>query len=197
MKSGVRVWRDASIMLRNAITAATAADSPSDNHPTSSRRHPAVRVVWSDQDADIDETIAPLILEMWKAGVRTANSCEDNLPQGFVWIQFRTTQDAERFLNIIGEFEDDDPAPSRYRRMLGEGEWPNEWRYAIGLEDWAVDWEVDEDGLIIETRGQDRPILCFWVSIRFPRSDLSWVTERIAYHNGRTEARAVVKASAG
>jgi hypothetical protein len=173
------------------------AGIPTESLDTPARRHEAVRVVWGDQSADIDEAIAPLILEIWKAGIRTANSCEDNVPRGFVWIQFPTTQDAERFLNIIGEYEDEEPAPSRYRRVLAEAEWPGEWRYAVGLEDWAVDCEVDEENWIVEKRTRDRPMFCFWVSIRFPRSDIRWVTQRITDHNVRAEGRSMAMAGAG
>lgn len=155
------------------------------------RRHETARVEWGGHSAEIDRAIAPLILEIWKAGIRTANSCEDNVPRGFIWIQFPTAQDAERFLSIIGEYEDEEPAPSRYRRMMGEGEWPDEWRYAVGLEDWAVDHEADADGWIVEKRTQDRPTLRLWVSIRFPSADCEWVTQRITDYNARAEGRAV------
>jgi hypothetical protein len=141
-------------------------------------------------EAEIDCEIAPLILELWKAGIQTANSCEDNVPRGFVWIQFLTVPDAERFLDVVGHYDDDgqESVPSRYRRILGEGEWPDDWIYSTGLEDWSVECEVDGDDTIRETRTQAFPAFRFWMSVRFPRADLPWVVDKLKTYNGVAQA---------
>ena len=63
-------------------------------------QHAAVAVDHNGITKMIDEGIAPLIEEIWKAGIWTANSCEENRP-GWMWIEFLRTMDAVKFLNII------------------------------------------------------------------------------------------------
>ena len=87
--------------------------------------HKQVRVLGCGQDADVDDGIAPLIKEMWRAGIRTSMSCQEGR-FGFVWLHFNDPNEAARFLNIVAEY---DPDPnSLYKRMLGhDGENPNAW----------------------------------------------------------------------
>jgi hypothetical protein len=65
----------------------------------SDRQHPSVEIVWADQRAEIDVGIADLILGLWQRGIRTCQSCENNL--GRVWIEFSSAGDAELFLTAI------------------------------------------------------------------------------------------------
>jgi len=47
--------------------------------------HKQVRIRHGEMEADVDEEIAPLILELWRAGVETISSCQNYLGFG-VWI---------------------------------------------------------------------------------------------------------------
>jgi hypothetical protein len=47
--------------------------------------HETKLIKYKDQQAQIDVEIANLVLNLWKLGLRTSNSCQDNVPKGFVW----------------------------------------------------------------------------------------------------------------
>jgi len=48
----------------------------------------------------VDEGIAPLLLTLWDAKIRTCNSCEENEP-GMIWIEFYSMKEVERLLTIL------------------------------------------------------------------------------------------------
>ena len=48
----------------------------------------------------VDEGIAPLLLTLWDAKIRTCNSCEENEP-GMMWIEFYSMKEVERLLTIL------------------------------------------------------------------------------------------------
>lgn len=49
---------------------------------------------------EVDEGIAPLLLTLWDAKIRTCNSCEENEP-GIIWIEFYSMKEVERLLTIL------------------------------------------------------------------------------------------------
>ncbi len=49
---------------------------------------------------EVDERIAPLLVTLWDAKLRTCNSCEENEP-GKIWIEFYSMKDVERLLTIL------------------------------------------------------------------------------------------------
>jgi hypothetical protein len=68
--------------------------------------HPQIRLEWGEQSADIDTAIAPVVLELWKAGWVTVLSCEAHAAAGKVWIQFMAAGQAEDFLNVVAPYSD-------------------------------------------------------------------------------------------
>src|SRR5262249_6077338 len=62
-------------------------------HLNSGTRHRQVWVEWDGYGADVDEELAPLILALWKKGIVTCNSCQENRP-GIAWVEFLTARDA-------------------------------------------------------------------------------------------------------
>ncbi|CAN5656289.1 hypothetical protein BH23THE1_BH23THE1_32100 [soil metagenome] len=58
-------------------------------------RHPQVDVVCFDQNIKVDAGIANLLKLIWKEGVRTYNSCQDNL--GKIYIEM----DLDDFKSIV------------------------------------------------------------------------------------------------
>lgn len=73
--------------------------------------HKQVRIKHDQWTAQIDKAIAPLVLELWRAGIATAVSCEDfetaygwdkakRAPGKVVWVVFPTAEDARRFAAI-------------------------------------------------------------------------------------------------
>lgn len=62
--------------------------------------HKTKRLKFGSMEADVDLPIAPLILRLWKNGIWTCQSCEENEP-GVVWIQFPEHEDAKRFFDAV------------------------------------------------------------------------------------------------
>jgi hypothetical protein len=145
----------------------------------SATKHKQVSITWQDRQAEVDKGLAPLILALWKLDIDTCNSCQENMP-GIAWIEFLTSMDAEEFLNIVAVHpEEFDAAPScetMYDRIVGCGT-EDDWQYDAHAFNYGVDEEIvgDEVG--------ETPIgptdFGFSISIRFPRTDLPLIQERL------------------
>ncbi|MCJ7571732.1 MAG: hypothetical protein MUO82_07630 [Candidatus Thermoplasmatota archaeon] len=136
-------------------------------HKTVSLFNPFIK-----KDEEIDENIAELIECLWKLDIETSNSCENNVPLGYIWIEFLCGYDAEKFLDIVGRFIYKDKADvykvdDLYQRMnRPSDESPNQWLYNCDLMDCSEkvinDYTVMDD----EFCGFALPI-----SVRFPIKD--------------------------
>lgn len=98
---------------------------------TKAGRHKAKLLTYNGRKVRIDEEIAPLLSNMWKLGIRTSNSCQENCsfkcnhkykihPEkdgttyqetlwtksclNCVWLVFEHALDAELFYNIVAEY---------------------------------------------------------------------------------------------
>jgi hypothetical protein len=140
--------------------------------------HETKLVEFGDQRAEIDVDIADLVLNLWKLGLRTSNSCQDSVPKGFVWISFCSSDDAEQFLNLVAEY-DEEPG-SVYDRMTRAGGDTTDldWRFDTDLTDFGVDMEYPDDDTF-EPKFTGEHDMRFSTSVRFPRSDLHFVKNRI------------------
>jgi hypothetical protein len=141
-------------------------------------KHKTKHIRYEDQEADIDGEIADLILNLWRLEISTLNSCQDNLPKGFVWIEFGSAYDAEQFLDYVAQYcEEPGSVYDRMTRAWGD-DMPLDWRYEPHLRDYGVDEHlVNHDG--IEAIFSGRHEFNFAISIRFPRQDLEFVKSRI------------------
>ncbi len=154
-------------------------------------RHPQVTISHDSLTAEVDEGIAPLIRECWRAGLETSSSCQDNL--GRVWIQFLFADDAERFLSIVAGGYDSD-VESLYNRIGGDIE-PRDsdafrrdraWSYTAHVYDLAVD--ADEHGYPVGPH-DDGPVMHVILSVRFPISDYPDVLGRLTAFNRGASGR--------
>ena len=134
--------------------------------------------------AGLDVEIAPLLLDLWRLGCWTLNSCQDNF--GKVWLEFDDGGAAELFCSIAaGAF--DQQLESLYTRVLGWGSTrigrpsrTSAWRYAVVPTDLNVEWETAREEPWEEVgRSRGAPQVVFHVSVRFPRSDLPEVARRV------------------
>ena len=50
--------------------------------------------------ARVDRALAPLLLALWRLGIRTTRSGVHHPQNGKAWIEFATSRDAERFLDL-------------------------------------------------------------------------------------------------
>lgn len=61
-------------------------------------------VVLGEKRAEIDEMIAPLIREMWIAGLSTVMSCQEEYRET-AWIEFSFIDELEKFVNVVAEYD--------------------------------------------------------------------------------------------
>ena len=124
----------------------------------------------------IDADIAPLITALWKSGIDTLNSCQDNGPDHQVWIEFATAYDASRFLNaVIGRFGNDRTV---YGRAMGTAmDTPDAWTYAVFPHNFGIDEQIIDDELVERRIGPND--VDFSISIRFPRRDFAPILRRL------------------
>jgi hypothetical protein len=126
------------------------------------RDHATVRVKAGGFSADIDRTIAPLIREIWRAGIATVQSCEDPLggwddqPPGKAWVLFASGGDAEKFLRLACE-------PARMPSAFGG---KDHWRLFVRRIDLSV---------------PARPVMN--ISVMLPHRDLAEVVKKLRAHN--------------
>ena len=118
--------------------------------------HKQVRVRANGQDAYVDEGIAPLIREMWRAGIRTQMSCQED-GFGLVWLNFDCPLEAAKFMNIVAEYEEE--PNSLYQRMLGHyAEVADTWEYDVLPEDFNLIEEPDKStGSLLDCTFRDFP----------------------------------------
>ena len=158
-------------------------------------QHKQVPVEWRGRRAEVDEEMAPLILALWRAGIATRLSCQENQP-GIAWIAFATPEDARKFLNRVAVYPD--PADLRegdgrtyvgnvpfwetlYGRITGCGDEGN-WDYRVWVDDFGVSEELVGDEL--GTTHVGPADFEFNVSIRFPRTDMPLILERLKLTRG-------------
>lgn len=115
---------------------------------------------------DIDENIAKLIKYIWMCRIDTNNSCEDNVPRGYVWIEFSTSMELDKFLNIV--FKDTNIDDDHFIRGLLSFPYntENSWIYEINF--------IEHDYESPTVSG-----LSSAVSVRFPKIDYDWICDRM------------------
>lgn len=141
-------------------------------------KHKTVTLDLDGCEEEIDEKIAPLIKKLWELEIRTSNSCEDNVPEGWVWIEFWDTTNAEKFLNIVAEYSED--RNSLYNRIRQEWDSENDelfWKYSVLPMDCGVSQTIIDD--TVEEKFTGECDFTFSFSIRFPQSDLKEIINRL------------------
>ena len=115
---------------------------------------------------DIDKNIAPLIELIWLNDIATSLSCENNVPNNYIWITFETPHDLELFLEIV--FKDTDQGNDFYDRGFPGFGKNNGWYYNTvadrkneAIHDMAVSLSM---------------------SVRFPQSDYNTVLNKLQTH---------------
>jgi hypothetical protein len=121
---------------------------------------------------------------MWKAGIETYLSCQDS-PPGWVWIQFASSHELEKFLSIIGDYEAalgslHDRMCHGYDRLAGPR--VGQWRYVVVADDLAVD-EVDTEAGGIQEICVGPPDFMLLIAVHFPQGDLPLVLKRMKRFN--------------
>lgn len=150
--------------------------------------HPTIRVRVGEEEADIDELIAPVIESLWQLGIRTQSSCQGGRGTR-AHITFPDPEDAAAFLNIIGS-EFDPAIDSLWNRAARDDE-PDDWTSYRAQEVWrfsadAFDHSVEEiDGV----SSRSGPAADFWfnITVAFPGADVAPVANRLRQERERRE----------
>ena len=149
--------------------------------------HPQTFIEHRAFAAEVDADIAPLILEMWRAGIPTILSCQDNGREGArgrIWISLPAGA-AESFLTIAaGEYSEE--IDSLYNRVVGGFE-PESWKNIREHHAWhygstPIDVSLDIDSHAYVTSTGPTEVMVA-ADVRFPRGDLDEVLKRMRAHN--------------
>jgi len=127
-----------------------------------------VHVKVGDEEGDFDEHIAPLVAEMWKAGIETTMLCHECCC-GHVNIEFRSFDDLTTFIDIlVGSTK----GPDLLRdHIVGENCEPSDyWTYDLCPTHYDDDFEEDVT-------------ICIWPSVQFSHRDMPCVLRRLQWHN--------------
>ena len=140
-----------------------------------SREHSTVTVTVGDWSAEIDVDIAPLIREIWKAGIETMMSCQEALP-GIAWIEFPEVKEILRFLNMVTLFEPGiDTLYNRINPTLTGAKSAPDWEYQFNLLDNLAD---EEEQVVAGLTVFDATVGVF-----FPVTDMPVLIDRLRIFN--------------
>jgi len=134
--------------------------------------HKQVSVEYLDGSLiEVDKELVELLSLIWSHGIATYNSCQENQP-GSAWIEFATSDDAVKFLNLAASYPedgDDKPWNTLYGRIAGFGS-QSDWVYNTHPLNLGVEEEIIEDNVISKYAGKND--FEFSISIRFPVEDI-------------------------
>ena len=150
-------------------------ESPVQTETTSGRHHPAVFVEFGELREEIDVKIAPLILEIWKAGIQTMMSCQETDPET-AWIEFDSPEDLLRFLNLVTEHEVGvDVLYNRVNPQLrGDQSLPS-WEFLVNFLDLCEDTEDQKDLGMVDFE--------MTIGAYFPHADIPVLLARLQTFN--------------
>ncbi len=160
------------------------------------RTHPATTVAHGGLAAEVDLELAPLILETWRAGTATIHSCQDvgenvadladRLPHLAEVVRRETSRasigfpDAPALLSFLEALANAGRRSPFYERMVLWAA-PDAWQLVIGVQDPGLE---RDDGQVPEPDGSPRSrLVAASFAVRFPRSDVAEMTERMRRHN--------------
>lgn len=133
-----------------------------DNIVFSPERHSTIRLLNPKikEYIDIDKGISSLIESLWLNDISTVNSCENNNPNNFVWIEFYSSDDLEKFISIV--FTDANEDEEIYERAF----------YPSRTDRWYYD--------IFSLHIPDgNPPVCVCISLQFPQKDYDFIVKKL------------------
>jgi hypothetical protein len=163
------------------------------------RTHPARVIVHGDLSAEVDLELAPLVLEIWRAGLQTIHSCQDvgenlvdlavELPHLAGIVQRETGRASigfpshEAVLALLDALANAGPRDELYERMAHWAS-PGAWQLVLGIQDQGLERdEAKGRGL---TAPDGTPLSRFAApsfQVHFPRTDATEMTQRMRRHN--------------
>jgi hypothetical protein len=130
---------------------------------------------------NVDKEIAKLIEYLWYLRINIDNFSENNIMEGYVWINFCTQKDLEKFLNIL--FTGSKMNDNNYERACNllyyqKGTWMYDYciRHDHSLEDdYCIDDEYSKKNNIVKYVSSS-------ISLIFPKSDYIWILDKIVQY---------------
>lgn len=139
---------------------------------------------YNDYYIDIDNGIIDLIEEIWKAGIKTSNSCEDISGTNYMWVEFCPASDADSFMEIIinGQSKTDKLS----LRALNKSEKNN----------WIIEYTPENiNETVSDPDTLDIVDFISNISIKFHKSDYKHILKRLKAHNIKTVKTKTKKSS--
>lgn len=159
------------------------------------RTHPAVEVAHGDLRAEVDVGLAPLVLEIWRAGIGTIHSCQDvgenvaglarRLPHLEEVVRRQTGRASigfghpELLLRFYDALANAGPRNDFYERMVHWAS-PGAWEALAGIHDTGLEEATGPPA------ADGTPLTRFTApsfQARFPRTDVDEMVERMRRHN--------------
>lgn len=159
------------------------------NHKKYTYQHKTVKLwynVYNDY-VDIDKNIAPLVSELWEAGIDTNNSCENNTPEMYdyedtcIWISFPSMEDVKRFMQIVYVGI---PRKGTFTNRITGGSHKFNWEYSYWID---TSYKNGSPKNIFVANDRIRDIEVNH-SLRFPGSDYCYVLENLIKFNKVTNS---------
>ncbi|AYV84193.1 MAG: hypothetical protein Hyperionvirus19_17 [Hyperionvirus sp.] len=145
--------------------------------------HETVVLDFFGNEVEIDKKISQLIQELWKADIITRLSSEDNVPEGYVWIQFDTLVDFAKFMDVI--FLGEDYKNDVFKRSISDFCYPGKkWKFRVNISG-EDDYMDDNDDGGFENAKNIVKNIRLNPSVRFPHEDQPYVYEKIKKFNAR------------
>jgi len=158
------------------------------------RTHRATVVSHGDLSAEVDLELAPLILEIWRAGIGTIHSCQDvgenvaelagRLPHLGEMVRRETGRasigfpDTHALLALLDALANSGPRDQFYERLVHWAS-PGAWQLVLATQDRGL-----QEGGNLAADGTPRSRLApASFQVRFPRSDIGEMTGRMRRHN--------------
>lgn len=139
--------------------------------------HPTKRVLYRPGKyyAKIDELLAPLIKEMWKAGIETNESCQHvNYRDGKAWISLDDVADFQKLTRIVLTPDEKDKLTQHASIYSGaETYFDEEWLAQVHAEVYQPEEDPDDWEFV------------YSVDWYFPQEDIPELVKRLrAYNDG-------------
>lgn len=101
---------------------------------------------YDNEIIEIDAKISDLMECIWMCDINTFNSCENNVPKNYIWIEFSHYCDLQKFQNILfGGLDNDDDRKIRALDMQYYHD--DAWKWDISFDTYV---EPDREYMIME-----------------------------------------------
>jgi hypothetical protein len=145
-------------------------------------KHPFNRVDYRGKRVEIDREIVPLMKEIWKAGIGTIWSCQDQ--EGYVAVGLADMFGAQDLVGAVQAHAPHDVVARANEGLNALGRDPGDaaWQFSI------YPHTLEFDALL---GGPPTGVSCchFVFTVRFPRSDLQYVVAALQQANAQAQAQ--------